>query len=60
MKTNTRGQALHIGFFPKQARVSRVKYQTKTRSLLHLDTIRLPSQTQRHFSSYPKGREFRP
>jgi hypothetical protein len=60
MKTNTSMQALHIGFFSKQANVGAVKYQTKTRSLLHLGTIFLPSQTQRLFSSYPRGREFRP
>jgi len=51
---------LQIGFLSKQAKVSTVKYQNKTRSLLHLDTKHLPSQTQKHFSSYPKGREFRP
>jgi len=60
MKTKTSTQALHIGFFSKQAEVGTVKYQTKTRSLLHLDTVCLTSQTQRHFSSYPKGRKFRP
>jgi hypothetical protein len=42
MKTNTGTLALHIGFFSKQAKVGTVKYQTKTRSLLHLDTIYLP------------------
>jgi len=43
MKTNTSTKALQICFFSKQAKLGTVKYQTKTRSLLHLDTICLPS-----------------